>query len=368
MVDSFYEAAIADANNGSTETETEVTNSVSDGNEVKEDASATTPVEEVGQDEGVPTTEPEAKETEPKQDGEEKGEEVNNANEEPKRKEYHRSEDPLARARYTASKYKQKYNSLQRSYESRIARMEQALKEKVAQLRHYQELDPEKIEDAAQKQAYLAWRESTTQRARDLEEDINNLSNERNAELNSISRAANDELYNAKVDYCYGENDSRFRELEQEQGEGYEAACDMYDKQGVIRDFMKRSKYSPAIKHILYERPDLQEELFVNVSSNPYTAASQRLDLLKDIERSVDNYMTNRNAPKAQPAVVPTAPKASPVTAKRALKHLETKVQSAPKSNIEFKGTGSLIKGNETNGNADTSAEADKLAMRYLGL
>lgn len=294
----------------------------------------------------------------------------------PKRN-YHRSEDPLARARYSAIKYKQKYNSAMRDYEERISSLEKALNDKQVELDKYAQLDPSKIEDDTERSRFITWQEVNNQRADDMARELESLKRRGSDELNAIrrqayeeqrymERMADKEAFDDKVSAIYGDNEERFRELDDEWGDVYEQACDRYDRDNVIRDFMRTSDVAPAIKNIIYEDPQLQEALFVNVNRNPAIAANQRIGILKNVERAVYNWLQNGNKTSTAQEVGQTAP--SPVK-RTGLKHITV----TPKADIAVpakpapKATGSFVKGTDMDGTPDARSLADSEFMRLFG-
>lgn len=360
---------LSNENNEPEVTGEEVSNSEAEPSTEPEGTKEATPASEGdAKVEGVTTEDPAAKASETNANGEQKV----GANNDKPRKEYHRSEDPLARARYTASKYKQKYNALRQDYEERLGKIEQAYSAKLAEYEKFSKLNPAEIKDDADRQEFLAWREATANSLDGMREKMEHVKHSGYSELSGIENARREMLYNAKVENCYGGNDAHFRELEEKDGDAYEVACNVFDKDNVIRDFMENSDYEPAIKNIIYENDELQDALFRNVSKNPMIAANQRLNILRNVERSVAQYYENLRtgnvnqqnvAPKANvaPAVkqaVNVAPKARP-TIKR-LNHVTVNKTTAPaKPTPKFGATGNLTRGNDNGGeyNARNIAE-----------
>ena len=304
--------------------------------EAPKDASSEAPKAEEGKT-AVEATSVPADESEKENGGEEKPSEVAEVKDdkpspetEPRKEQraYHRPQDPLKQARYTAQKWQRKYKRLKSEFDA-----------KMADYQRYQGLDAAKFENDEDRQSYLAWKASRQQNLQDLSDQMRSIAQSYREE--QLERE--NEEFNNKVERIYGANAEQFMDLEDQWGDTFEAACNAYDKTNVVRDFIKRSPLGPAIKNVIYGDGELQHDLFERSSGNPMIDASDRVNLLRNVERMVRNYLTGGNqtqAPKA--AQAPSAKAAAPRPTAKKLPHLPPR--KAPDAGIPAGVTGNLTK------------------------
>ena len=292
----------------SADVEVKETEAKSDNVEVAntETAESTTPVESVEkkQDEvktekkvetsGAPEASAEVKASEPEQKRE--------------RKVFSRSNNPLKQAQYSAAKWQKKYKRLQEEYAKTLADYEK-----------YKDLDIAKFENDEDKQQYLAWKASRQQRLTDMQEDLGAIKSEYQTEQQERMADYDRQVYDEKVSAIYGNRADEFEALDEQWNDIYETACAQYDKHNVIKDFIRNSPVGPAIKNVIYNNGELQSDLFENMSGNDMIDASNRLRILKGLEKNIVNYLHgNTNKTKEMPKQeVASAP-----VKKRSLPHL----------------------------------------------
>lgn len=270
---------------------TETTNSEASAVESTEAPSSTTSVEEVESDKKAPEENkvsevPEVKAPEQKTETAPRKE----------RKEWHRSNSQLKQAQYSAQKWQKKYKNLRAEYDA-----------KMADFQKYKDLDISKFENDEDRQSYLAWKASRQQNLQDLQDNLDATARSYREEM--AEREA--EIFNDKVEQIYGNNAEQFHELEAEWGDTFDEACARYDDNNIIRDYVRKSPLGPAIKNVIYGDAELQEELFLKSSGNAMIDATDKVNLLRQVEKFVYGYLNQSKQTKAPVNTEPTKPVAS---------------------------------------------------------
>lgn len=250
----------------------------------------------------------------------------------------------VERAEYSAAKWKKKFKQMKRERD-----------EALAEFNKYKDFDPNQFENAQDAHEYMAWRASTAQRLQDMNDDLRSFYNEKRAEE-----------YQSKIENCFNSQESvdNFNDLDDEYGEAFDVGCNMYDPDGVIRDFVNNSKLEPALKTVIYKNGQLQEDLFKDYG-NPRINAVKRLQILEALERNVENYYRNLKAGTpakvATPALAAKAP--IPVQPKPTA---TVKRFSLPQKKVTPQVTGSLTKGNEV-GEPDDESQVSNAYYALFG-
>lgn len=249
-------------------------------------------------DDGVSTTGKEPEGTEPegkpaqKQDFKKDGDERGEGNEQ-RRKPLSK----LQKAEFAAAKWKKKAKELQ-------AQRDDA----VAEYNKYKDLNPAAFADEQERADFIAWKAAQRQRISNYEDN-----------LDELYETHEREEYENKIAECYNEEGAaEFEELDNHYGGYFNLFCNQVDPHNVILDFLRNSKYEPAIRNVIYEDDGIQRALLERDYGNPHIADAKRLAILEGLERSVkgfyDGLMKKATAPAPAPAAKPQAQSVPPTT------------------------------------------------------
>lgn len=248
----------------------------------------------------------------------------------------------LQKAEYNATKYKQKYRSL----ESKYNELQGKFDELYADYKKYEAIDPSQIENEQDRHRFLAWQAQAEQKLNDWQAQGADI---RDAMADQVSYA-DDEIYNAKIDDCYNEDDAeQFRALDEEYHDALDYGLEQSDPDDIVKDFLKGNPYEPAIRDVLMRSDDICRELLIPKYNNRRLEGDRKLGVIKRLAASVRNYFEGAANPQPQKAA---KPEAKPVVA----------ASAAP---AKPRVTGSLVKGNSVGVN-DMKSEANDLA-KMLG-
>ena len=249
-------------------------------------------------DDGVSTTGKEPEGTEPegkpaqKQDFKKDGDERGEGNEQ-RRKPLSK----LQKAEFAAAKWKKKAKELQ-------AQRDDA----VAEYNKYKDLNPAAFADEQERADFIAWKAAQRQRISNYEDN-----------LDELYETHEREEYENKIAECYNEEGAaEFEELDNHYGGYFNLYCKQVDPHNVILDFLRNSKYEPAIRHVIYEDDNIQRALLERDYGNPHIADAKRLAIMEGLERSVkgfyDGLMKQAATPAPAPAAKPQAQSVPPTT------------------------------------------------------
>lgn len=256
----------------------------------------------------------------------------------------------LEKAEYSATKWKRKAKKLAEE------------RDKVAaEFNRYKSLNPAVFRNPEERMQFLAWKASTAQRLKDMDED-----------LNQVAASEAEDAYEEKIaqNYSSPENAESFRQMDDHYSGALEYMCGQVDPDGIILDYLKDSPYEPAMRNVIYKNGELQEELF-RVYRNPAIGNARRQQILQRLEARVAAYFNRgkeKPAAPAKPAAknpeVPPQQTAAPAERKPKFKLPERKATApAPKPQV----TGSLTRGNAGASEPDNSAQADQLFTQLFG-
>lgn len=292
-----------------------------------------------------------------------------NANDQKKR----RPLTQLEKAEYSAAKWKRKAKAMRAEMNGMQSELEK-----------FRGINPESFDNYEDMMKFLAWKASTEQQVSDM-----------GADLRAMQNNYDSEIYEAKIADCFNDRGAaEYEALDEKYGQVFAMACHDYDPDNVIVDFLKGSRYEPAMRNVIYKNGMLQDQLF-KVYSNRSIGNAERLSILKDLESQVKDFY-RRNASGAKPRVnnvgaqiarqqesvqqqnksaQNTTPKnvggTQPNSAKPRRFELppqqnKAPVNNAPK-NVNRMVTGSLTRGSEPGGKVDVSAAAKSLYKDLMG-
>lgn len=255
----------------------------------------------------------------------------------------------LEKAEYSATKWKRKAKKLAEE------------RDKVAaEFNRYKSLNPSVFRNPEERMQFLAWKASTAQRLKDMDED-----------LNQVAASEAEDVYEEKIaqNYSKPESQEAFRQLDDHYGKAFEYMCNRVDPDGIILDYLKDSPYEPAMRNVIFKNGDLQEELF-RAYRNPAIGNARRQQILQKLEAQVKAFYS-RN-PNAKPQNVQPAPAKEEVPPQQAAPRqprfqLPPRKETPAPQQTRPQVTGVLTRGNAGGSEPDTSAQADTLFGQLFG-